>query len=207
MRSSPTRRTPSRSHQPSSLSALASTIADEYRFYGREWSLPAFRAMATYRFGVWAREADRSTVLSKVRGRMLDRTYLAMARFVRNQYGIEIPRTADIGHRVRFAHQGGIVIHRFARIGDRCLIHQNVTLGNAGRGHGEDTAPVIGNDVEIGVGASILGSVMVGDGARIGANVVVYTDVPAEATVVVNSPRVLFAPNTRERTAQRKDEP
>ena len=145
----------------------------------------------------------RPTVLARIRGRVLDRFYVSMMRYVRNQHGIELHTSAQIGRQVKFAHQGGIVIHRYATIGDGCLIHQNVTLGNAGRGVTEDQAPEIGEDVELGVGAAILGNVTIGKGSRIGANVVVYTDVPAGATLVANSPRIIFAPNTRQASAER----
>ncbi len=178
-------------------SGLIAQLRDEHRFYGRDWTLPGFRAIAVYRFGVWAAARPRSGLAAKIRGRLLDRLYIALARLVRNQHGIELHRTSHIGEHVKFAHQGGIIIHRYATIGDRCLIHQNVTLGNAGRGVGQTEAPVIEDDVELGVGAVVLGKVTVGAGARIGANVVVYTDVPPGATLVANAPRIIFAPSAR----------
>jgi serine O-acetyltransferase len=49
--------------------------------------------------------------------------------------------------------------------------------------------PVIGDDVELGAYAQVLGGVRIGDGARIGAMTVVLTDVPAGATVVGNPAR------------------
>lgn len=176
---------------------LMQLIRTEYRFYRKDWTKPGFRAIAAHRFGEWTLAFPRRTFGEKFVGKVLDRTYLATHRYVRNHHGIELPRRTRVGKAVTFAHQGGIVIHQHAVIGDRCLIHQNVTIGNAGRGVTRDQGPVIGNDVELGVGAVILGHVKVGDGARIGANVVVYIDVPPNATLVANSPRVLKAPNTR----------
>lgn len=176
---------------------LVELIRTEYRFYRKDWTKPGFRAIATHRFGEWTLAFPRRTFREKFVGRVLDRTYVAAHRYVRNHHGIELPRRTSVGKEVKFAHQGGIVIHQHAVIGDRCLIHQNVTIGNAGRGVTRDQGPVIGNDVELGVGAVVLGHVKVGDGARIGANVVVYIDVPPNATLVANSPRLLEAPNTR----------
>jgi serine O-acetyltransferase len=185
------------SASPPTLKELADLIRTEYRFYKRDWTRPGFRAMAAYRFGVWALQFPRQTLGEKFIGKVLDRIYLAAHRYVRNQHGIELPRRTRVGEELTLAHQGGIVIHQHAVIGDRCLIHQNVTIGNAGRGLTPDQAPIIGNDVELGVGAAILGHVNVGDGARIGANVVVYIDVPPDATLVATSPRLVMAPNTR----------
>ena len=179
------------------IKELVELIRTEYRFYGKDWTRPGFRAIASYRFGVWTLDFPRQTFGEKSVAKVLDRLYLAAYRYVRNHYGIELPRRTRVGQALTLAHQGGIVIHQHAVIGDRCLIHQNVTIGNAGRGVTRDQGPVIGNDVELGVGAVILGHVKVGDGARIGANVVVYIDVPPNVTLVANSPRLLEAPNTR----------
>ncbi len=176
---------------------LVESIRTEYRFYRKDWTKPGFRAIATHRFGEWTLAFPRRTFGEKFVGKILDRIYLAAHRYVRNQHGIELPRRTRVGKAVTFAHQGGIVIHPHAVIGDRCLIHQNVTIGNAGRGVTRDQGPVIGNDVELGVGAVVLGKVSVGDGARIGANVVVYIDVPPNATLVSTSPRLVVAPSAR----------
>ncbi|MEX0796928.1 MAG: serine acetyltransferase [Acidimicrobiia bacterium] len=179
------------------IKELVELIRTEYRFYRRDWTKPGFRAIATYRFGVWTLAFPRRTFGEKFIGKVLDHIYLAAHRYVRNHHGIELYRKTRVGKALMLAHQGGIVIHQHAVIGDRCMIHQNVTIGNAGRGLTPDKAPVIGNDVELGVGAVVLGHVKVGDGARIGANVVVYIDVPPNVTLVANSPRLLVAPNTR----------
>ena len=179
------------------IKGLVELIRAEYRFYGKDWTRPGFRAIAIYRFGVWALAFPRQSLGERFVAKALDRLYLATHRYVRNHYGIELPRRTRVGQALTLAHQGGIVIHQHAVIGDRCLIHQNVTIGNAGRGVARDQGPVIGNDVELGVGAVVLGHVKVGDGARIGANVVVYIDVPPNVTLVANSPRLLEAPNTR----------
>lgn len=179
------------------MKELAELIRTEYRFYGKDWTIPGFRAIATYRYGVWTLAFPRDTFGRNLAGKVLDRIYLAAHRYVRNQHGIELPRRTRVGKALTLAHQGGIVIHPHAVIGDRCLIHQNVTIGNAGRGVTRDQGPVIGNDVELGVGAVVLGKVSVGDGARIGANVVVYIDVPPNAALVSNSPRLVVAPSAR----------
>jgi len=95
-------------------------------------------------------------------------------------YGIEIGRDVELGEGVVFVHTLGTVIGGDARIGDRVRVMGNVTIGTAK----DNGYPRIGNDVNIGAGARILGPVHVGDGAVIGANAVVLTDVPAGALAV-----------------------
>jgi serine acetyltransferase len=90
-------------------------------------------------------------------------------------YGIEIGKDVELGEGVVFVHTLGTVIGGDARIGDRVRIMGNVTIGTAK----DNGYPHIGNDVDVGAGARILGPIQVGDGAIIGANAVVLTDVPA----------------------------
>lgn len=184
------------------MSSLSSTpllplLREDYRTHSRDWTRPGFRAMATYRFGVWA-QGLRGRFLK----RAVSRLYLMLHRFVRNHYTIEVHRTARIGRRVKIAHQGGIVIHRFAQIGDECVIRQNVTLGAASEAS-HHLGPILGTRVDIGAGAVIIGQVKIGDGARIGPNSVVTMDVPSEATVFGNPMRILPAnqPRNTERPA------
>lgn len=104
--------------------------------------------------------------------------------------GISIPESAEIGRRLNIEHFGGIVIHGNATIGDDCLIRHGVTLGNK-VGKCPNDAPYIGNNVEIGAGAKILGAITVGNGAVVGANAVVVRNVPAGAMVGGIPARVL----------------
>lgn len=105
--------------------------------------------------------------------------------------GIDIPATAIIGSGLRIMHGTGLVIHDRAIIGRDCTLRHGVTLGIRGRAKGEDGPPHIGNSVNIGSGAQILGPVTVGDNAQIGAGAVVLRDVPSGATAVGNPARIL----------------
>ena len=95
--------------------------------------------------------------------------------------GIMLPYTVRVGRRVRLDHFGGMILVA-QTIGDDVIIRQNTTFGISGL---RDTTsrPVIGNRVEIGAGAVIVGGIHIGDEAIIGANSVVTKDVPAGAIV------------------------
>lgn len=97
--------------------------------------------------------------------------------------GIEIHPGASIGRRFFIDHGMGVVIGETAEIGDDVLMYQGVVLG--GTSHEKRKRhPTIGNNVVIGAGATLLGAITVGDGARIGAGSVVVESVPPETTVV-----------------------
>ena len=106
-----------------------------------------------------------------------------MSQWNRFWTGIEIHPGAKIGRRLVIDHGMGIVIGETAEIGDDCLIYHGVTLGGTGKDHGK-RHPTIGNNVLISTGAKVLGPFEVGDNARIAANAVVLSQVPANATAV-----------------------
>ncbi len=98
---------------------------------------------------------------------------------------IDIHPGADIGANF-FIEHGFVVIGETAKIGDDVTIYQHVTLGgtNPTSGEGGKRHPTIGDGVIIGSGAQVLGPIVVGSRARIGANAVVTRDVPESATMV-----------------------
>jgi serine O-acetyltransferase len=163
---------------------LMTLIREDWVASGRHWDRPGFRAVAVHRFGNWVMTQGR-IVRSP-----LYRVYRILFRFVRNYYGIELPLTTRVGRRCSIGHQSGIVIHPRAEIGDDCVIRQNVTIGAASEGRIHQ-APRLGHRVEVGAGAVIIGRVRIGDGARIGPNAVVMTDVPAGAVVFAPASRVI----------------
>ena len=70
------------------------------------------------------------TIQSKILRLPMSVLYKMMYRKVRNNYGIEIPYTVELGRRGVIEHQSGIVIHGYCTIGDESIIRQGVTLGN-----------------------------------------------------------------------------
>lgn len=145
---------------------------------------PGFQALAVHRFGVWARGLQ-----GRISRPVFRRIYRIVYWFTRSFHGIELPAATRIGRRLTVGHQSGIVVHAHAVIGDDCLIRQNVTIGTLKAGD-DLPAPRIGDRVEIGAGAVLVGGIVIGDDAVIGANAVVRTDVPANAVVLPPEPTI-----------------
>ena len=98
--------------------------------------------------------------------------------------GVEIHPAADIGRRFFIDHGTGVVIGETAEIGDDCVMFHNVTLGGTGKHRGK-RHPSLGHGVLVGTGATLLGPIRVGDGAKIGAGAFIrMRDVPAGCTAV-----------------------
>ena len=97
--------------------------------------------------------------------------------------GIEIHPGAKIGKKVFIDHGMGVVIGETAEIGNNCLLYQGVTLGGTGKSHGK-RHPTLKENVVVGAGAKVLGSITVGANTRIGAGSVVVRSVVGNSTVV-----------------------
>jgi serine O-acetyltransferase len=97
-----------------------------------------------------------------------------------------IGRGAEFGPGFVLLHSNGVVINGSVRGGENIRLEHQVTIGAE-----EHESPQLGNDIYIGAGAKILGAVVIGDGARIGANAVVVDDVPPYSTVVGVPARVV----------------
>ncbi len=90
--------------------------------------------------------------------------------------------SASIGEGLLISHIGGIRLHPDVIIGKNCDLAQHVTIGTAGMGR--KGVPILGDNVYVGTGATIIGKIRIGDGAKIAANTLVNRDVPAGATVM-----------------------
>jgi len=104
----------------------------------------------------------------------------------------ELPVNVIAGSGLRVFHAQGLVVHAHTKIGDRCTLRQGVTIGNKKNRDGTMSAcPVIGDDVDIGAGAVIIGEIKIGSRVSIGANTVVTKDVPDDMVVVGQSARYI----------------
>ncbi|MFV9505076.1 MAG: serine O-acetyltransferase EpsC [Oscillochloridaceae bacterium umkhey_bin13] len=97
--------------------------------------------------------------------------------------GIEIHPGARIGRGFFIDHGMGVVIGETTEIGDWVMLYQGVTLGGTGKQQGK-RHPTLEDHVVVGVGASVLGAITVGAGARVGGGAVVVKDVPPYATAI-----------------------
>lgn len=101
----------------------------------------------------------------------------------RSVTGVEIHPAAQLGRRLFIDHAMGVVIGETAQVGDDVMLYHGVTLGGRSLARGK-RHPTLHNGVTVGAGARLLGPIIVGAGARIGANAVVVRDVPPGAVVV-----------------------
>jgi serine O-acetyltransferase len=127
-----------------------------------------------------------------------DRPFLARALSHVNRFatGIEIHPAATIGRRVVIDHGMGIVIGETASVGDDCLLYKGIVLGGTTTSRGK-RHPQLGKHVVVGSNACILGSIEIGDGARVGSGSVVIKPVPKGATVVGVPARVIVPAHAR----------
>ena len=152
-------------------------IRSDFRAHQRKWGRQGFWALLVYRYGRW-RYGVRPTILRKC----LSALYHMMYKAAQILTGIELPCEVEIGENLVIDHFGGIVISGFAKIGRNCRLRNGVVIGIR---HADETgAPIIGDDVDIGAGAKLLGPIRIGNRVHIGANAVVLRDVPDDCIAV-----------------------
>jgi serine O-acetyltransferase len=160
-------------------------IRGDLRSHGGDWGAQGFWALVVYRFGRW-RYGVRPALLRK--GFSL--IYRIAYKLVQIITGIELPCEAEVGRNFIIDHFGAIVISGYAKFGDNCRIRTGVVVGL--RRIDEPCAPVVGNNVDIGAGAKLLGPIRIGDNVAIGANAVVVCDVP-DNSIAVGVPAIVKA--------------
>ncbi|MBQ7385088.1 MAG: hypothetical protein IJW04_01125 [Ruminococcus sp.] len=119
--------------------------------------------------------------------------YSYRAKNIQNKYNSSFPIKKSINYFNTPHGFSGIFISTDSQIGTDCTIYQHVVIGSnrvkGSKGYG---APIIGHNVMIGAGAKIIGNVKIGNNVRIGANCCVATDIPNNATVVMEKPRIII---------------
>ncbi|WP_343683458.1 hypothetical protein [Asticcacaulis sp.] len=121
---------------------------------------------------------------------------IVMQKLIEMTCGITLPEGAKIGRRLRIEHYGSIIVHGSTIIGNDCLIRQGVTLGNKGDDF-PGAAPSLGDRVEIGAGAKLIGNIKVSDDVKIGANAVVTCDLPS-GCIAVGVPARIVQPRVND---------
>jgi serine O-acetyltransferase len=167
-----------------SFRELRSCLSEDYRANRSSFWSPGFQAVAAYRINCW-----RNGIRSRLARLPVTLAYNLLSGIATHVYGIELPPRTRIGRRLQIAHQHGIVVHGDTVLGDDCLIRHGVTIGSLRPGRGI-LPPMIGDRVEIGAGAVLIGPIRIGDDVVIGPNAVVTTDVPSRHTVYPPPPQI-----------------
>jgi len=141
--------------------------------------------VTAYRAAAYAHSNRNKGLLWSVVARCICGLYKILIDYV---MGVYIPVEAKIGPGLCIYHGVGIVLHPACVLGRNCILRQGVTIGSKD-GTGE-TVPIIGNHVDVGAQAIIIGRITIGDNATVGAGTVVLESVPAGALIVGNPGRV-----------------
>ena len=153
-----------------------------------EYHLPflyfkGFHALQTHRVAHWLWREGRHSLALFFQSRMSQK------------FGVDIHPAARFGNGIMLDHATGLVVGETAVVGNRVSILQSVTLGGTGKEDG-DRHPKIGDGVLISAGAKILGNIVVGEGAKIGAGSVVLKAVPPHTTVAGVPAKVVGVPGS-----------
>lgn len=152
-------------------------IREDWHTYDGDITRQGLWVMVVYRFGRW-----RYTVQQRWLRLPFSILYKALFLLTQILTGIELPCETKVGRRLILEHFGGIIISGDAVIGDDVVIRNGVTIGL--RHTGTRGSPIIGDRVDIGAGAKILGIIRIGNDVAIGANAVVLQDVPDNSLAV-----------------------
>jgi serine O-acetyltransferase len=155
----------------------------------------ALWALVVYRFGRWSMQQKFPPwrwLTSKIYG--------VLNIFSEIVTGTNMDRNVQVGKGFHLIHPENVRIAAEVVIGERVGIMHGVTIAtNMFPG-----VPVIGNDVFIGAYATVIGKIKIGDGARIAANTLVISDVPAGTTAIGVPAKIMRVPHTRH--PSRRDE-
>ena len=152
-------------------------IRADLKAQGGKWGSQGFWTLIIYRLGQW-----RYTIRMPLLRKPISLIYKILYKLIQIITGIELPCEAKVGPNFVIDHFGGIIISGYASFGANCRIRTGVVVGL--KNVQEPGAPQIGNNVDIGTGAKLLGNIRIGNNVIIGANAVVISDVPDDSIAV-----------------------
>lgn len=158
-------------------------IRQDLQTYQGDWSQQGFWVLLVYRFGRW-----RYSISSPLLRKCCSLVYKVAYKVIQILTGIELPCEVQLGKHFRIDHHSDIVISGYAVFGDYCVVRNGVTVGLKNEDY--PVAPIIGDYVNIGAGAKILGDIRIGNHVEIGANAVVLQNVP-DYSLAVGIPAVI----------------
>ena len=151
-------------------------VREDYRTNDAKALGQGFLMLLIHRFGNW-----RMGVRTKVLRAPLTLLYRFLNKMAQIVCGMKLDYTVKVGRRVKLEHFGGMILGARA-IGDDVFIRQNTTFGVRSVDD-LNAKPTIGSRVDIGAGAVIVGDITIGDNSIIGANAVVYMNIPPNSIV------------------------
>ncbi len=143
--------------------------------------LKGFHALESYRVAHWLWQQGRRDLALFLQSR------------ISAVFDVDIHPAARIGRGIMLDHATGVVIGETAVVEDNVSILQQVTLGGTGKEAG-DRHPKVRAGVMIGAGAKLLGNIVIGQGAKVGAGSVVLEDVPPHCTVAGVPAKIIGRP-------------
>ena len=182
------------------MDTVRSKMRETVQIHGpHAWRNRAVWAMLVYSFGRWS-DARKSRAMRWLTSKI----YSILSLLSEILTGMTLYRSMEPpGEGFHIIHPTGIYLHPGVKIGARVGIMHNVTLGTNMRS--TEDVPVIGDDVFIGCGATILGKVKIGDGARIAANSLVINNVPEGCFAVGVPAKNIKMPSVRQQETKRQE--
>ncbi len=142
------------------------------------WLNPAVWAVASYRLSNWL-YVEKPTALIRIPLKLLSFVFVKSCVVILE---MDLDPQATIGGGLYIGHTGGVHINPGAVLGRNCDVAHRVTIGASAMGR--QGVPTLGDDVYVGTGATLVGKIKIGNGAKIAANTLVMSNVPAGATVM-----------------------
>ena len=161
-----------------------SFMEDYYRMTGIEYSF-GIKSFITI---IFSHQIRYVKCLRKAQEKPTALRKLKLKRFSQ-KYGLEISPSASIGRGLYLGHPYNITVAGGAKIGDNVNLHKGCTIGAENRGKREG-CPTVGNCVAVGINATVIGNIKIGNDVMIAPNSFVNFDVP-DHSVVIGNPGVI----------------
>jgi serine O-acetyltransferase len=165
-------------------------VREDFRTNDASLTHQGFLMLFVHRFGNW-----RMDVRPKLLRAPLTLLYRFLNKLTQLLFGMKLDYTVKVGRRVKLEHFGGMILGA-REIDDDVILRQNTTLGIRTTAD-LNAKPTLGKRVDVGAGAVIVGNIRIGDNSIIGANSVVFSNIPANS-VVMGVPAKIIGTNPRQ---------
>lgn len=172
-----------------SIEMIGQAIKSYKDDFKRNGNIRILLLLFSYRLSHWASLKRKKSILSNAYAIPI----ILMHRFITEWiFGLELPAATAIGRGLIIDHGYSIVVNKHSVIGDYCRIRHGVTIGCKLNSDGsQGKSPTLGDNVDVGAHALIIGDIIIGNNVSIGAGAVVITDVPSNTIAVGNPARII----------------